>query len=116
MSEESLERAVRVTTGRVTASVISVVLFVGLVLNAYFIERVTQVGLVAVLPLTAAVLLLPGNRRSGRLEGVADGAAGPLVERQRRLLSLATTLRMIYLGVALICFFILPSWVPAPTG
>lgn len=109
-----LERTVRTFTLRVAASAICVVLFVGLTLNAYFIERVTQVGLLAVIPLTAAVFLLPRHTRSGQVAG-APASDAPLLERLQRLGTLATTLRIVYLGIAVVCFFLLPALIPAPS-
>jgi len=91
-----------------------VLVFVGFGVNAHFIEQTGQLGIVALIFLAAGVFVLPRHTRKGHVAGT-EGLSQEHLERIGRLGSLATTLRMVYLGVALVVLFVLPAIVPPPS-
>ena len=111
------ERGAKLLYARVGASILSMLVFVGIGVHAHFIANV-PLGLSAIIPLGIAVIILPRHTRRGSLAGLAtseDPAYAELRLRVARLGSFTTTLRMVYLAVALVVFFILPVFVPDAT-
>lgn len=115
-----LRRTARSLYGRTIASMVALLIFIAMAINAHLIEQAGTIGPLAIVPIALAVALLPRRTRTGVFLPSVEQAEEPPEDRQlrvrlARLAELATWLRVIYLGVTLFCFFLLPELVPSPS-